>query len=275
VPMLSIGAFARLGEISPRMLRHYDEIGLLSPERVEAGTGYRWYDVAQLARLHRLLALRDLGFSLQQVSELLTDEPSVEQLRGMLRLRQSQIEATVEQEQARLSRIEAHLRALERTNSVTTQDIVIKHTQPLRIAEVTAVAPGPGPDNVGPIFQRLIPQVLAVLDRNGLTPGMSVGHYEDLRDDGSLVVHVGFEIDHREAITDDDRVAVVDLPVVEVASLMHHGSLDTLLESNEQLAHWVQDSGHATSGPSRELYLQWSEQDPASNITELQAVLIT
>jgi hypothetical protein len=57
---------------------------------------------------------------------------------------------------------------------VTTEDIVIKHTQPLRIAEVTAVAPGPGPDNVGPIFRRLIPQVLAVLDRNGLTPGMSV-----------------------------------------------------------------------------------------------------
>jgi len=51
--------------------------------------------------------------------------------------------------------------------------------------------------------------------------------------------------------------------------------LDTLLESNEQLAHWVQDSGHTTSGPSRELYLQWSEQDPASKITELQAVLIT
>lgn len=56
---------------------------------------------------------------------------------------------------------------------------------------------------------------------------------------------------------------------------MHHGSLGTFLESNEQLARWVQESGHTTSGPSRELYLQWSEQDPASNITELQAVLIS
>lgn len=119
------------------------------PERVEAGSGYRWYDVAQLARLHRLLALRDLGFSLQQVAELLTDEPSVEQLRGMLRLRQSQTEATVEQERARLRRIEAHLRALERTNRVTTQDVGIKHTQPLRIVEMTAIAPGPGPGTVG------------------------------------------------------------------------------------------------------------------------------
>jgi DNA-binding transcriptional MerR regulator len=273
--MLSIGAFARLGEVSPWMLRHYDEIGLLSPERVEAGSGYRWYDVAQLARLHRLLALRDLGFSLQQVAELLTDEPSVEQLRGMLRLRQSQIEATVEQERARLRRIEAHRRARERTNRVTTQDVAIKHTQPLRIVEMTAIAPGPGPGTVGPVFRRLVPQVLAVLDRNRLTPGMSVGHYEDLRDDGSLVVHVGFEIDRHETITDSDDATVVDLPVVKVASLMHHGSLDTLLESNEQLERWAQDSGLTTSGCSRELYLQWNEQDPASNITELQAVLLT
>ena len=273
--MLSIGAFARLGEISPRMLRHYDEIGLLSPERVEAGTGYRWYDVAQLARLHRLLALRDLGFSLQQVAELLAEEPSVEQLRGMLRLRQAQIEATVEQEQARLRRIEAHLRALERTNRVTTQDIAIKHTQPLRIAELTAVAPGPGPDQVGPVFRRLVPRVLAVLDRSGLTPGMSVGHYEELRDDGSLVVHAGFEIGSGAVVAEDDGVTVADLPVVQVASLMHYGSLDTLLESNEQLERWVQDSGLTTSGLSRELYLRWSEHDPASDITELQVVLRT
>jgi hypothetical protein len=148
----------------------------------------------------------------------------------------------------------------------------------LSVVEMTAIAPGPGPGQVGPVFRRLVPQVLAVLDRDGLTPGMSVGHYEDLRDDGSLVVHVGFEIDPHGVIADGvdgDDATVVDLPVVKVASLMHHGSLDTLPESNEQLERWVQDSGLTTSGRSRELYLQWSEQDPASNITELQAVLLT
>src|ERR1700736_2056480 len=107
--MLNIGEFARLGQVSPRMLRHYDEIGLLKPGQVGVQTGYRHYDVAQLRRLHRLLALRDLGFTLEQIRSVLDDDPAVEQLRGMLQLRQAQIEQTVSEEQARLRRAEAHL----------------------------------------------------------------------------------------------------------------------------------------------------------------------
>jgi DNA-binding transcriptional MerR regulator len=61
--MLNIGEFARLGQVSPRMLRYYDRFGLLVPDRVDPDTGYRSYGVGQLVRLHRLLALRDLGFT--------------------------------------------------------------------------------------------------------------------------------------------------------------------------------------------------------------------
>ena len=64
--MLSIGDFARLGQVSVRMLRHYDGIGLLEPARVDPATGYRWYDAGQFTRLNRILALKDLGFTLDQ-----------------------------------------------------------------------------------------------------------------------------------------------------------------------------------------------------------------
>src|SRR5579864_9237777 len=112
--MLTIGDFARLGQISPRMLRHYDEIGLLTPEHVDPATGYRRYSLAQLGQLHRLLALRDLGFTLEQIGPFLDDDVSVEELRGMLRLRGAEIETTLSEERARLRRVEAHLRAIER-----------------------------------------------------------------------------------------------------------------------------------------------------------------
>lgn len=89
--MMTIGAFARLAQVSPRMLRHYDEIGLLVPATVDAANGYRGYEIAQLGRLHRLLALRDLGFTLEEIRPLLDDEVAVDELRGMLRLRQSEV----------------------------------------------------------------------------------------------------------------------------------------------------------------------------------------
>jgi DNA-binding transcriptional MerR regulator len=80
----SIGEFARHGRVSVRMLRHYDAIGLLRPAYVDPVTGYRSYEVSQLAELNRLIALKDLGFTLQQVQAILAERVSAAELRGML-----------------------------------------------------------------------------------------------------------------------------------------------------------------------------------------------
>ena len=91
--MFTIGEFARHGRVSVRMLRHYDATGLLRPARVEEASGYRFYAAGQLARLNRIIALKDLGFSLDQVREMLDEQVSAEQLRGMLRLRQAELQS--------------------------------------------------------------------------------------------------------------------------------------------------------------------------------------
>ena len=112
-----------------------------------------------MGSLHRLLALRDLGLTVEQ-SPLLDDNPPVEQLRGMLRLRLAQIEQDVAADQARLRRVEAHLQALEGSVVMSSLDVAIKMTEPVRVAEVTGVAPGFGQENLDPVFQRLIPELL-------------------------------------------------------------------------------------------------------------------
>jgi hypothetical protein len=65
--MFSIGEFARHGRVSVRMLRHYDAIGLIRPACVDAATGYRFYQASQLDELNRVIALKDLGFTLQDL----------------------------------------------------------------------------------------------------------------------------------------------------------------------------------------------------------------
>ena len=267
--MLTIGDFARLGQVSPRALRHYDELGLLRPERVDPATGYRSYGVAQLARLHRLLALRDLGFSLEQIATLIDDDLPVEELQGMLRLRRAQISQVLSDEQARLRRVEAHLLALERSDAMPAQHIVIKHTQPLRIAESTGTAPGFGHDNLGPVFEQVLPRVLAHVMQSGAKPGMCVAYYNDPADDGSVVLHAGFDIGDQN-VTTTTAVRIVDLPVIEVASVVHRGHMDTVEPIYESLVRWIDDSGYRLAGFSRELYLEWHEDDLAKNVTELQ-----
>src|SRR5919197_4544907 len=100
--MFSIGDFARHGRVSVRMLRHYDAIGLLPPARVDPATGYRTYDAAQLSRLNRIVALKDLGFTLEQVRSILDDKVSVDELRGMLRLREADLQSRLAADTARL-----------------------------------------------------------------------------------------------------------------------------------------------------------------------------
>jgi DNA-binding transcriptional MerR regulator/effector-binding domain-containing protein len=262
--MLTIGDFARLGQVSPRMLRHYDELGLLRPEHVDASSGYRYYGIGQVARLHRLMALRDLGFGLDQIGGLLDDEVPIDELRGMLRMRRAQIEDTVTTEQARLRRVEARLRSLERDPTMKLQDVVLKQTQPVRMAEASDRAAGFG-EALKPVFERLWPRVLTRVAR----PGTPIAYYDELSDDGSVRLHTGFDIVDQD-VQEGDGVTVVELPVIEVASTVHHGSMEEIESVYEALFRWIEDSGLRMDGLSRELYLHLDPQDPAASVTELQ-----
>ena len=138
--MFSIGEFARHGRVSVRMLRHYDAIGLLRPATVDPASGYRFYQAGQLADLNRLVALKDLGFTLQQVQAILAEQVSAAELRGMLRLRRAEIHAQIEAETARLARVGARLLTIEDEARAPVDGVVVKHLAPVRVGELTGTA---------------------------------------------------------------------------------------------------------------------------------------
>src|ERR1700720_802890 len=105
--MLRIGDFARLGGVTVRALRHYEAEGLLAPAQVDQLTGYRSYRFEQLAALDRILALRDLGFSLADVRDLIASEGGVATLAERVRRPGARVAADVERQTSRLRRLEA------------------------------------------------------------------------------------------------------------------------------------------------------------------------
>ncbi len=112
--MLSIGEFARLAGVSVRMLRHYDRLGLLHPQRVDAASGYRSYAASQLDRANRLIALKDLGFTLEQVGRMLDDGLSSASVAALLRERKGELSAQIATDRMRLREVEARLRSIEK-----------------------------------------------------------------------------------------------------------------------------------------------------------------
>jgi DNA-binding transcriptional MerR regulator len=137
--MIRISNFSRISQVPVSTLRYYDDVGLLKPIEVDRFTGYRYYTFDQLPRLYRILALKDLGFSLRMLGE---DLPA-DQLRGMLRLKRSELREQVQEAFARLERVEARLRQIEQESIMSTYDVVLKKVEPMLITGVRGLIATP------------------------------------------------------------------------------------------------------------------------------------
>src|SRR5215813_6701695 len=107
--MFTVGEFSQLAQVSKRLLRYYDEIGLLKPVRIDKFTGYRYYSAEQLPPLNRILALKELGLSLDQIRRMLSDKVSADEIQGMLLLKKAEAEQQLQEEQQRIRSIESRL----------------------------------------------------------------------------------------------------------------------------------------------------------------------
>jgi DNA-binding transcriptional MerR regulator len=273
--MLSIGDFAKLGRVSVRMLRHYDAIGLLRPAAVDESSGYRFYQADQLRRLNRVIALKDLGFTLQQVQAILDDQVGVEELRGMLRLRQAQLEERLNADAGRLRSVAARLRMIEREGQMSTEDVVLKEIAPARVAELTAIAASYEGKDIGPVIQPLYPELFRRVELAGVHPaGPSIAYYDPAPEESAeaVTVHAGVQVSVDPH--PDYDFAVVDLPgIPTAATIVHRGSMDDVGQSMQILARWIDDNGYRMVGYAREVCLEFVPDEPGKWVHELQVCL--
>jgi effector-binding domain-containing protein len=158
--------------------------------------------------------------------------------------------------------------SLEGSNTMPA-DVIVKTSEPLRIAATSGSAPGYGHENLGPVFDELLPEVMSAIARAGAKPGISLAWYEWPADDGTMIVHTGFVIAD-QSVPERDGVRVVDLPAVEVASIIHHGSMESITSTYEALVSWIAENSLEIAGLGRELYHEWDGGDPSRCVTELQ-----
>jgi DNA-binding transcriptional MerR regulator len=263
--MFKIGDFSKLSQVSVKTLRYYDEIGLLRPSEIDRFTGYRYYTASQLSRLNRILLLKDLGLSLDQIGRLLQSDLPPDQLRGMLKLRQAEIERSIEEEEARLARVAALINHIEQENTIMSQyDVVIKKVAPLRIASVRDVVANYGAQSE---LWNELEAYLAQHNVKPVAPCLTIDHNDSYKE-RDVDLEVCEVIDAALPVT--DRVKVRELPAVEqMACTVHHGPFNQLNQGYQALMQWAEANGYRFTGPSREVYLQVSD-DETSNVAEIQ-----
>lgn len=261
--MFKIGEFSQMAQISTRMLRHYDKLGLLQPDIVDRFTGYRYYTLDQIPRLHRILALKDLGFSLQEVAELLHDNLSVAEMQGMLKMRQTEITRTLIEEQARLARVASRLRQIEQGGN-RVYDIIMKKPESMTVVAQRDMVPHI--DDMASYRCTMFEDVYTWIGQSGVKPAGPewVIYYGEEFSDTQIDMEIAVPIAEEAAAElapytrNDMQIRTVNEDR-DLAVAIHQGSIHDIPQAIVSLFTWINSNGFASSGIIRELHLSGPE----------------
>ena len=251
--MFKIGEFSRLSRVSVRMLRHYDQLGLLTPSQTDPFTNYRYYSAGQLPRLNRILALRDLGFSLEQIAGMLDNDLSADQLLGMLKLKRAEIEQQVQLENARLSRLEARIRQMNESEQPGAYDVILRDVDPELVATYREVAADD--DRLQQMFDLVETYVAQFEQARADRPPFTIYYDDEYREreiDAEVAVPLQYLIPERES------VRVREMPrQAQMACVVHLGDYAAIYQAYNALLHWIATNQYQMVGPIREVYIRY------------------
>jgi DNA-binding transcriptional MerR regulator len=261
-----IGDFSRVARVSCRLLRYYDEIGLFRPARIEQDTGYRYYSAAQLPRLNRILVLRDLGLSLEQIGRALRDDLPAGELRGMLLLRRAEVEQALDAQAQRLRQIESRLAQIEAEGRLPPDDVIVRPEPARRLLSmrqtVASFAEG----------VRILGELAAAGPAGGQL--VAIAHAPEFEPEG-IDVEFGFYVDgrgSRHQLTDGRVLEPRELPAVEsLATCVRVGPPQKAHLTTARIGQFIEANGYRISGPNREVFLQRPSPGAMENaVVEMQ-----
>ena len=248
--MLKIGDFSKLSRISIRMLRHYDEIGILRPESVDDFTGYRYYSESQLPLAGRIQMLKSLGFGLSVIKEILGKYADAQEMEQFLLVKRKELEEEAVETQQKLMLLDSTLKWLRKDGSLMDYNVTLKTIPERYVASVRQVIPAY--DCEGLLWEimcrELEPQnVQQAIPCYGIAIFHDEGHKEHDPDVEIQSAVVG-------KYKDTEHVKFKTVPPVQIASAIYKGSYDQISRVNAAVANWVVENGYDFDGKSFCIY---------------------
>ncbi|MDJ0772797.1 MAG: MerR family transcriptional regulator [Mastigocoleus sp. MO_167.B18] len=268
--MYSIGEFSRVAQVSKRLLRYYNEIGLFQPIKVEPASGHRYYSAAQLPTLNRILALKELGLSLDQIRRFIKDDISLEEIQGMLLIKKAELEQQVLDELKRIRTIESRLKQIKDRETYV-RDVVVKQVPQQRLIGVRkTLSNSESGDN-------LCWSVMNALSgENGSTYGaLTIVLHEDGVSSDRTDIELGrlLNATSHAPLTICDGITLTErsLPEETMATFIPPAASCAKLLGYNAIGEWVEANQYTFAGPVRLVFLRLPKQSGDSDfVTEIQ-----
>lgn len=243
--MFRIGEFSKLTQVSVRMLRYYDEAEIFVPEYVDPMTGYRMYTTSQIKILKRILFLRDIGFSIAQMKEMINaweDDTVVEQA---LVHRMEQIQENIKQEKAMLARIQSALYDMKHQSLESNLQVTIKRIPSYPIISYRSVVENYYcEENLWKAFGEELTR--EKLSRLFACPGFSIYHEQEVENEVCTETGIDMEVClilPEEEITKDLTGKLLyshSKELANAACFFVYGSFENIDGAYQQFAIWLE-----------------------------------
>ena len=251
--MLTIGDFSRLSRVTPRMLRHYDALGLLRPETV-GGNGYRYYRQEQLSDLVRIQWLKGYGFSLNEVGALLALDEG--ELLSRLRQRRLDLYRELDTRQGLIRQLEADILRMEGTIMIETPYHVVLIQDPEQ--RVFSIRETIGVNQYHDFFERLYREA-AVRGLQQAGPIQMLYHDEEFSHERSDV--------EAQMVVAQDGPDVKIKPACLCAAVQHRGPYERLQYAYDALCAWLgEHTEYRMCGPAMDRYFGDPDNTPPDQL---------
>lgn len=268
--MFKIGEFSKLTQVSIRMLRYYDETGLLKPAETDKFTGYRLYSAEQIPDLNRIIFLRDLGFNVSEIADAL-DHWEDELITNLLDGKRREIANTIKIEQDRLLKLEQAKKDIQQEKISTHYNVSIKSIPSYQVLSLRRTVPDYYSEEQ--LWEEL----------SAFTEEMNISVSES-------TFSIYHDPDYREKDVDIEICASVSAPgndingftyrktepVPTMACTMAYGPFENIASAYLRLAGWLQEHSQYRMGEgSRQIVHRgpWNEECPDNYLTEIQIPL--
>ncbi len=271
--MFQIGEFSKIAQVSGRQLRHYDKLGLLKPARIDPESGYRYYSAKQLPRLNRILALKELGLSLDQISRLLNEDISGDEIRGMLMMKKAQVEQTLREEMSRFRVIESRIEQIETEGELKDYDIVLKSIPKQFFLSVRKLCDD---IHVTRALSQEIHHLLPARVESKYLGYFTAVLHSDMFDPEALDIEMGFllnePIDTTVPLQQGLEMTVRELPAIDtMLTSVRVGPFEEAHACYSAMGVWAEENGYQFDGKGREVFLKLAPPDRAQEtVCEIQ-----
>jgi DNA-binding transcriptional MerR regulator/effector-binding domain-containing protein len=268
--LIPIGRFAKLTDLSPRLLRRLGERGLLSPELVDPDTRYRYYSLGQ-TRVAGLIHLgRQMGLTVDQLSDLIAASEAGD-LHSHLERHREAVAAKLA-EQSRLLRVLD--RELERGDGLMQYDVAIKDVPAVLVMSAAGSVRRTHPHDPWALefaLRRVGARAAVQIARQGEEPDVHgiILYHSDLAWDDEMSFEVCIPLAH--PLPGCPEAECKELPAARVAFITFRGPYDTIWNAHVELLAWVAEHEYRTAGAVREvgIVIDADTDDPREWVTEL------